>query len=104
MPLKIYRIRGMRRKKIESAIREAGFIRTYSTNSYSKNLRVKQEPSLDLMRLADEMGRDDIKEKRSLCKDIREFGGIKMAIAKEIIEFININYNSNLKIKFDDYS
>ena len=103
MPLKIYRIRGVRRKKIESAIREAGFIRNYSTNSYCKNLRIKTEPSLDLMRLADEMGRDDIKEKRALCKDIREFGGIKIFIAKEIIDFLNLNYNSNLKIKFDDY-
>ena len=97
------RVRGSRRNKIDKAIREAGYIRTYSTKSYNINRTIKVEPGLDLLRLAENMGKDKINDRRSFAKRYRDNNGISIDIATEIIEYLNKNHNSNLKINFDDY-
>lgn len=104
MGIFIDRVRGSRRKKIEEAVKQAGYIRSYSTNARTKIYRINQEPDFDLTKLAGEMGISDIEDKKIFCKKFRDKKGISLDLAKKIIKFLQDTHNINLKIHFSDYN
>lgn len=100
----IDRVRGTRRKKIENAIRQAGYERQYATKSYITRSRVNKIPELDVMKLAEAMGRKEKEQKRYFSQRLRNVNGIPLEFAEELIKFLKENHNINLNIQFSDYN
>ena len=100
MTKRLERVRGSRRKKIEQAIIDAGYIYHYSTQNYEHRLKVSKGPRIDIVRLA-----NDMKINRpSFTRNFTNKEGMPLYFAKDIISFLNDSYNINLNIKFDDYN
>lgn len=100
MSIRLDRVRGSRRKKIENAIVEAGYIYQYSTNDYQARLKVRQQPRIDVAALADNMKLD----KKTFSKNFNDKSGIRLDLAKHIINFLQDSHHINLKINFSDYN
>lgn len=100
MVARLDRVRGSRRKKIEKAVLEAGYIYQYSTTDYQNRLKVRQQPRIDMVRLANDMKID----KLSFTRNFTNKEGIPLYFAKDIILFLQDYHNINLNIKFDDYN
>lgn len=100
MSIRLDRVRGSRRKKIENAIVEAGYIYQYSTNDYQARLKVRQQPRIDVAALADNMKLD----RKTFSKNFNDKSGIRLDLAKHIINFLEDSHHINLKINFSDYN
>lgn len=100
MSIRLDRVRGSRRKKIEQGVLDAGYIFQYSSNSYLENLRINKSQRVDIARLADNMKID----RKSMSKNFNDRNGIRLDLAKDIINFLHVNHDINLNLKFSDYN
>jgi|13_taG_2_1085334.scaffolds.fasta_scaffold04930_10 hypothetical protein len=100
MGIKYQRVRGSRRKKIEKAIIEAGYIYQYQTESYQAKLKVRAAPRIDTVRLAKAMNM----EKLTFTRNYSNVEGLSLQFAKQIIELLQDKHDINLKINFSDFS
>ena len=95
----IDRVRGSRRKKIEEGVRKAGYIKIYSSKSYSNDFCIKTSPEIDPMKLAESMGIHDIEKKRILSKRLRNKDGLPLDTARLIIDFLEKKTQYQFKYK-----
>lgn len=100
MGIRYQRVRGSRRKKIEKAVIEAGYIYQYSTNDYQAKLKVGQQPRIDMVKVAKDMKIDRL----SFTRNFTNPEGLSLSFAKEIISFLQNTHNINLNINFSDYN